>query len=95
MSITQKKIKKEIATAEDMIEKTVLQSEEVLEEIRQQKKDSNAINMKNDSDLNDNIDVYNGLNSTMQYYTGHLNALEWVLKEMKAKNKKRSKKSKE
>lgn len=95
MAITQKVIKEQINSSEKMISDTVAELEELLEEIKERKDSSTNINPQKDKVLLEKVDEYNGLHQTLQYYTGHLNALEWVLKEMKAKNKKRRKKAKE
>lgn len=91
MAITQKLIKEQINTSEKMISDTVSEAEDLLAEIKKGRDESGSINLQKDKELIEKIDEYNGLNQTLQYYTGHLNALEWVLKEMKNKNKAKSK----
>lgn len=93
VAITQKMIKDEIKNSEKMISDTIQESQKTLEDIKKKKDESGNINPKKDKELIEVIDDYNGLRQTLQYYTGHLNALEWVLSEMRAKNRKRSKKS--
>lgn len=94
MAITQKVIKEEIDRSEKMVADTVSDLEETLKEIKSMKDGSTNINPQKDKELIEKIDDYNGLHQTLQYYTGHLNALEWVLSEMKAKNKQKRKKAK-
>ena len=94
MAITQKLIKEQIGIGEKMISDTVSEAEELLAEIRKARDESGNINPQKDKKLIEKIDDYNGLNETLQYYTGHLNALECVLKEMKNKNKARNKEEK-
>lgn len=89
MAITQKKVKEAIANSEKMIADTVEEKEELLEVIRQLKNKSEHIDLLNDEELVEKVDELNGLTSTIEYFTGHLNALHWVLDEMRAKNKKK------
>lgn len=91
MAITQKIIKKEIDSSEKMIKDTVADLEKSLETIRVVKMESDTINLSEDEDLGEELDKYAGLQQTLQYYTGHLNALEWVLKKMREKNRERNK----
>lgn len=85
MAMTQKKINEEIKRAKGMIDGVVLEKEEVLGKIRQKIKESNKIDVNNDEEVKELLDEHNGLMATIQYYTGSLNTLEWVLKEMKTK----------
>lgn len=85
MALTQKEVKEEIALAEKMIKDTAEERNEVLEKIKKQTDGSNKINLLSDENLMTDVDEYNGLLTTIQYYTGHLNALNWVLNKMKAK----------
>ena len=91
MAITQKMIKEEIDSSEKMIKDTVNDLEESLGSIRMTKMESDSINLSEDEALGEELDKYAGLQQTLQYYTGHLNALEWVLKKMREKNKEKSK----
>lgn len=91
MAITQKVIKEEINNSEKMIKDTVRELEESLESIRIVKMKSDSINLSEDEELGEELDKYAGLQQTLQYYTGHLNGLEWVLKKMREKNKQKSK----
>lgn len=93
MAITQKIIKEQIDSSEKMISETVEELELLLEEIKERRDTSTNIDPQKDKVLIEKVDDYNGLHQTLQYYTGHLNALEWVLNEMKTKNKKRRKKA--
>lgn len=85
MAITQKQVKEEIALAEKMIKETVEERNELLEKIKKETDGNNKINLLSDEELMVDVDEYNGLLTTIQYYTGHLNALNWVLNTMKAK----------
>lgn len=95
MAITQKVVKEQIDSSEKMISDTVVELEDLLEEIRKMRDGSTNIDPQKDKSLIEKIDEYNGLNQTLQYYTGHLNALEWTLNEMKSKSKSRRKKEKD
>lgn len=89
MSLTQKKVKEQIKLAETMIEDTVKAKDEVLEVIKQYRDDSNQIDIKQDEDIINAVDELNGLMNTITYYNGQLDAFNWALDEMRAKNKKK------
>lgn len=89
MSLTQKKVKEQIKLAETMIEDTVKAKDEVLEVIKQYRDDSNQIDIKQDENIIDAVDELNGLMNTITYYNGQLDAFNWALDEMRAKNKKK------
>ena len=89
MSLTQKKVKEQIKLAETMIEDTVKAKDEVLEVIKQYRDDSNQIDIKQDENIINAVDELNGLMNTITYYNGQLEAFNWVLDEMRAKNKKK------
>lgn len=89
MSLTQKKVKEQIKLAETMIEDTVKAKDEVLEVIKQYRDDSNQIDIKQDENIINAVDELNGLMNTITYYNGQLDAFNWVLDEMRAKNKKK------
>lgn len=93
MAITQKIIKEQIDSSEKTISETVEELELLLEEIKKRRDTSTNIDPQKDKVLIEKVDDYNGLRQALQYYAGYLNALEWVLNEMKAKNKKRRKKA--
>lgn len=95
MAITQKVVKEQIDSSEKMISDTVVELEVLLEEIRRMRDGSTNIDPQKDKGLIEKIDEYNGLNQALQYYTGHLNALEWTLNEMKSKSKSKRKKEKD
>lgn len=88
MALTQKLVKEQIAEAEKMIEETVSERNELRKRIQGSLVEDNRIdNSKMSDETKELVDEYNGLLATIQFYTGHLNALEWALKEMKAKTK--------
>ena len=89
MSLTQKKVKEQIELAETMIEGTVKAKDEVLEVIKQYRDDSNQIDIKQDENIINAVDELNGLMNTITYYNGQLDAFNWALDEMRAKNKKK------
>lgn len=89
MSLTQKKVKEQIKLAETMIEDTVKAKDEVLEVIKQYRDDSNQIDIKQDENIINAVDELNGLMNTITYYNGQLDAFNWALDEMRAKNKKK------
>lgn len=89
MSLTQKKVKEQIKLAETMIEDTVEAKDEVLEVIKQYRDDSNQIDIKQDENIINAVDELNGLMNTITYYNGQLEAFNWALDEMRAKNKKK------
>ena len=89
MSLTQKKVKEQIKLAETMIEDTVIAKDEVLEVIKQYRDDSNQIDIKQDENIINAVDELNGLMNTITYYNGQLEAFNWALDEMRAKNKKK------
>lgn len=89
MSLTQKKVKEQIELAETMIEDTVKAKDEVLEVIKQYRDDSNQIDIKQDENIINAVDELNGLMNTITYYNGQLDAFNWALDEMRAKNKKK------
>ena len=89
MSLTQKKVKEQIKLAETMIEYTVKAKDEVLEVIKQYRDDSNQIDIKQDENIINAVDELNGLMNTITYYNGQLDAFNWALDEMRAKNKKK------
>ena len=89
MSLTQKKVKEQIKLAETMIEDTVKAKDEVLEVIKQYRDDSNQIDIKQDENIINAVDELNGLMNTITYHNGQLDAFNWVLDEMRAKNKKK------
>lgn len=89
MSLTQKKVKEQIELAETMIEDTVKAKDEVLEVIKQYRDDSNQIDIKQDENIINAVDELNGLMNTITYYNGQLEAFNWALDEMRAKNKKK------
>lgn len=89
MSLTQKKVKEQIKLAETMIEDTVKAKDEVLEVIKQYRDDSNQIDIKQDENIINAVDELNGLMNTITYYNGQLEAFNWALDEMRAKNKKK------
>lgn len=89
MSLTQKKVKEQIELAETMIEDTVKAKDEVLEVIKQYRDDSNQIDIKQDEKIINAVDELNGLMNTITYYNGQLEAFNWALDEMRAKNKKK------
>lgn len=86
MSITQKAIKEQIASTEKLVEEVVREKRELLDELREIGDKSNNINLQSNEKYMDKVDEHTGLLQTIQYYTGHLNALNWVLKEMRGKN---------
>ena len=92
MSLTQKKVKEQIKLAETMIEDTVKAKDEVLEVIKQYRDDSNQIDIKQDENIINAVDELNGLMNTITYYNGQLEAFNWTLDEMRAKNKKKKEK---
>ena len=92
MSLTQKKVKEQIKLAETMIEDTVKAKDEVLEVIKQYRDDSNQIDIKQDENIINAVDELNGLMNTITYYNGQLEAFNWALDEMRAKNKKKEEK---
>ena len=89
MSLTQKKVKEQIKLAETMSEDTVKAKDEVLEVIKQYRDDSNQIDIKQDENIINAVDELNGLMNTITYYNGQLDAFNWALDEMRAKNKKK------
>ena len=89
MSLTQKKVKEQIKLAETMIEDTVKAKDEVLEVTKQYRDDSNQIDIKQDENIINAVDELNGLMNTITYYNGQLEAFNWALDEMRAKNKKK------
>lgn len=89
MSLTQKKVKEQIKIAEEMIEESVKEKDELMELIKKYKDESNQIDIRKDEKIINAVDEFNGLMSTITYYNGQLNALEWALEEMKSKNKKK------
>lgn len=89
MSLTQKKVKEQIKLAETMIEDTVKAKDGVLEVIKQYRDDSNQIDIKQDENIINAVDELNGLMNTITYYNGQLEAFNWALDEMRAKNKKK------
>lgn len=89
MSLTQKKVKEQIELAETMIEDTVKAKDEVLEVIKQYRDDSNQIDIRQDENIINAVDELNGLMNTITYYNGQLEAFNWALDEMRAKNKKK------
>ena len=89
MSLTQKKVKEQIKLAETMIEDTVKAKDEVLEVVKQYRDDSNQIDIKQDENIINAVDELNGLMNTITYYNGQLEAFNWALDEMRAKNKKK------
>ena len=92
MSLTQKKVKEQIELAETMIEDTVKAKDGVLEVIKQYRDDSNQIDIKQDENIINAVDELNGLMNTITYYNGQLDAFNWALDEMRAKNKKKEEK---
>ena len=89
MSLTQKKVKEQIELSETMIKDTVKAKDEVLEVIKQYRDDSNQIDIKQDENIINAVDELNGLMNTITYYNGQLDAFNWALDEMRAKNKKK------
>ena len=89
MSLTQKKVKEQIELSETMIKDTVKAKDEVLEVIKQYRDDSNQIDIKQDENIINAVDELNGLMNTITYYNGQLEAFNWALDEMRAKNKKK------
>lgn len=92
MSLTQKKVKEQIKLAETMIKDTTEAKDEVLEVIKRYRDDSNQIDIKQDEDIINAVDELTGLMNTITFYNGQLDALNWALDEMKAKNKKKEEK---
>lgn len=89
MSLTQKKVKEQIELSETMIKDTVKAKDEILEVIKQYRDDSNQIDIKQDENIINAVDELNGLMNTITYHNGQLDALNWVLDEMRAKSKKK------
>ena len=91
MAITQKKVKEEIENAEKLIAETVREKNEIMLKIKKAMDESKKIDTSTDEEVKQDLDEYNGLMTTINYYTGHLNALHWVLQEMKPKPKTKAK----
>lgn len=89
MAITQKKIKERIADIESLLEESREERKETLESIKKYRNESNVIDIKKDENIIELVDSLDGIVRTITQYTGALNELEWVLSEMRTKNKKR------
>lgn len=89
MALTQKKVKEQIVMAEQMIEDTAKEKDDLLKLIKQYRDESNNIDIKKDEKIIEAVEELNGLMQTITYYNGYLNSLEWTLEEMKTKSKKK------
>jgi len=88
MALTQKMVKEEIERANQLIIDTVNEKIRIENETHRAIQESNSINPSGDELVKELLDEYNGLMATIQYYTGHLNALQWTLDNMKTKKNK-------